>query len=179
MGSPCKAQHIANDFLPNPSFAPAPIKRRVDGGEAMKGTWATEKGSQRTGVEMKVDAQGHKYSRIFFVAKDWRRRLRTKVTTSRFRGDVQGQGYYITLHTQLRATMETAFRAYGCGNTAPIRDKEPIRDFYKDHPIRKRATTGTHFRATRTQRPMHGAHANRKRGNSFLADRETSGEANH
>ena len=58
-------------------------------------------------------------------------------------------------------------------------DKEPIRDFYKDHPIRKRATTGTHFRATRTQRPMHGAHANRKRGNSFLADRETSGEANH
>ena len=56
-------------------------------------------------------------------------------------------------------------------------DKEPIRDFYKDHPIRKRATTGTHFRATRTQRPMHGAHANR--GNSFLADRKTSGEANH
>ena len=68
-----------------------------------------------------MDAQGHKYSRIFFVAKDWRRRLRTKVTTSRFRGDVQGQGYYITLHTKLRATMETAFRAYGCGNTAPIR----------------------------------------------------------
>ena len=27
--------------------------------------------------------------------------------------------------------------------------------------------------------PYHGGHTNRKRGNSFLADRETSGEANH
>ena len=26
-------------FLPNRLFAPAPIKRKVDGGEAMKGTW--------------------------------------------------------------------------------------------------------------------------------------------
>ena len=52
-------------FLPNRLFAPAPIKRKVDGVDTMKGTWATEKGSQRTGVEMKVDAQGHKYSRIF------------------------------------------------------------------------------------------------------------------
>ncbi len=53
-------------FLPYRFFAPAPIKSKVDGGDTMKGTWATEKGSQRTGVEMKVDAQGHKYSRIFF-----------------------------------------------------------------------------------------------------------------
>jgi hypothetical protein len=119
--SPCKAQRIANYFLPNRLFALAPIKRKVDGGDTMKDTWATEKGSQRTGVEMKVDAQGHKYSRMFSVAKDRRRRLRTKVITSRFRGEVQGQGYYTTLHTQLRATMETAFRAYGCGNTVPIR----------------------------------------------------------
>jgi len=118
---PVRLSELPMIFLPNRLFAPAPIKRKVDGGDMMKDTWATEKGSQRTGVEMKVDAQGHKYSRIFFVAKDWRRRLRTKVTTSRFRGDVQGQGYYITLHTKLRATMETAFRAYGCGNTAPIR----------------------------------------------------------
>ncbi len=45
----------------------------------MKGTWAIEKGSQWTGVEMKVDAHGQKYSRIFSVTEDWRRRLRTKV----------------------------------------------------------------------------------------------------
>ena len=51
-------------FLPNRLFAPAPIKRKVDGGEAMKGTWATEKGSRRTGVAMKVDAQDHELSRI-------------------------------------------------------------------------------------------------------------------
>ena len=49
-------------FLPNRLFAPAPIQRKVDGGEAMKGTWAAEKGSWRTGVAMKVDAQGHNYS---------------------------------------------------------------------------------------------------------------------
>ena len=116
---PVRLSELPMIFLPNRLFAPAPIKRKVDGGDMMKDTWATEKGSQRTGVEMKVDAQGHKYSRIFFVAKDWRRRLRTKVTTSRFRGDVQGQGYYITLHTKLRATMETAFRANSCGKTAP------------------------------------------------------------
>ena len=46
-------------FLPNRLFAPAPIKRKFDGGDTMKGTWATEKGSQRTGVEMKVDAHDH------------------------------------------------------------------------------------------------------------------------
>ncbi len=85
-----KAQRIANEISPESFFAPAPIKRKVDGGEAMKGMWAVEKEGQRTGVTIKVDAQGHKYSRIFFVAKDWRRRLRTKVTTSRFRGEVQG-----------------------------------------------------------------------------------------
>ncbi len=63
-------------FLPNRLFAPAPVNRKVDGWDTMKGTLATEKESQRTGVEMKVDAQGHKYSRIFSVAKDLRRRLR-------------------------------------------------------------------------------------------------------
>ena len=80
-------------FLPNRLFDPAPIKRKFDGGEAMKDTWATEKGSRRTGVTMKVDAQGHKHSRICSVTKDWRRRFQTKVTAARFRGDVPGQGY--------------------------------------------------------------------------------------
>ncbi len=55
-------------FLPNRLFAPAPIKRKVDGGGTMKDTWATDKGSQQASVEMKVDAQGHKYSRILSVA---------------------------------------------------------------------------------------------------------------
>ncbi len=31
-------------FLPNRLLVPAPIKRKVDGGEAMKGTWVNEKG---------------------------------------------------------------------------------------------------------------------------------------
>ena len=60
-------------FLPNRLFTPAPIKRIVDGGEAMKGTWATEKGSRRTGVAMKVDAQGHQCSGICSVTKYCRR----------------------------------------------------------------------------------------------------------
>ena len=100
----------------------------------MKSMWATKKGSQRTGVGMNVNAHGHRYSRTFSVTKDLRRRLQTKVSTSRFRDEVQGQGYYITPHTQLRATMEMAFRAYGCGNAASIR--RPI-GFYKDHSNRR------------------------------------------
>ncbi len=108
-------------FLPNRLFAPAPIKRKVDCGDTMKYTWATEKGSRRTGVEMKVDARSHMYSRIFSVIEDWRRRLRSKVAISRYRGEVQGQQYNTTLYAQLRVTMETAFRAYGCGNAASIR----------------------------------------------------------
>ena len=51
-------------FLPNRLFAPAPMKRKVDGGKAMKGTWATETGSRRTGVAIKLDAQDHEHSRI-------------------------------------------------------------------------------------------------------------------
>ncbi len=31
-----------------------PIKRKADGGEAMKGTWEALKGSRRAGVAMKV-----------------------------------------------------------------------------------------------------------------------------
>ena len=46
-------------FLPIRLFAPAPIVCKVDGVDAMKDTWATKKGSKRTGVEMKVDAHGH------------------------------------------------------------------------------------------------------------------------
>ena len=91
---------------------------------------------------MKVDAHDHIYSRIFTVTKDCRRRLQTidagarirgevtedlvrrfqtKVAGAWLRGEVAGQGYIISHHTQLRATMEKAFRTYGCGNTAPIR----------------------------------------------------------
>ncbi len=43
----------------------------------MKGTWATETGSQRTGLEMKVDARDRNYSKVFSVTKDWKKRLRT------------------------------------------------------------------------------------------------------
>ena len=54
---PVRLSKLPMKFLPNCLFDPAPIKRKFDGGEAMKGTWATEKGSRRTGVTMKVDAQ--------------------------------------------------------------------------------------------------------------------------
>ena len=47
--SPCKAQRIANGFFPNRLFVPAPVKLKVDGGDAMKDKRATEEGSQRTG----------------------------------------------------------------------------------------------------------------------------------
>ena len=57
---PVRISELPIKFLPNRLFAPAPIKRTADGGEAMKGTWVAEKGSRQTGVSMKVDAQGHK-----------------------------------------------------------------------------------------------------------------------
>ena len=90
---PVRLSELPMNFLPNRLFDPAPIKRKFDGGEAMKGTWATEKGSRRTGMTMIVDARGHKHSRISSVTKDWRRRFQTKVAGARFRGDVPGQGY--------------------------------------------------------------------------------------
>ena len=81
-------------FLPNRLFAPAPIKRKVDSGEAMKGTWATEKESRRTGVTMKVGCAGP------LALKNMIRDLRlVKAIPNegcgrpRFRGDVPGQGY--------------------------------------------------------------------------------------
>ena len=61
---PVRLSESPMNFLPNRLFAPAPIKRKVDGGEAMKGTWVAEKGNRRTGVTMKVDAQDHEHSRI-------------------------------------------------------------------------------------------------------------------
>ncbi len=61
-------------FQPNHQFTLAPIKRKADGGEAMKGTWATEKGS-RAGVVIKAGTQGHKLSRVCCVTKNLRRRF--------------------------------------------------------------------------------------------------------
>jgi hypothetical protein len=61
---PVRLSELPIKFLPIRLFAPAPIKRKAYGGEAMKGTWAAEKGSRRTGVTMKLDAQGHKCSRM-------------------------------------------------------------------------------------------------------------------
>ena len=60
---PLRLSKLPMKFLPNHLFAPAPIKRIVDGGEVMKGTWAIEQGSRRKSVAMKVDAHDHIYSR--------------------------------------------------------------------------------------------------------------------
>ncbi len=128
-----------------------------------------------------MDAQGHKYSRIFFVAKDWRRRLRTKVATSRFRGEVQGQGYYNTLHTQLRATIETAFRAYGCGSAAPIRS--PFGIFIKttrtgserqpEHIFARRERSALCTAHTRTEKEAaHSSPAVKRRGRQITDQRK-------
>ena len=68
---PVRHSELPMKFPPNRLFAPAPIERKVDGGEAMKGTWATEKGSRWTGVVMKVDAQDHEHSRMRYVTLDW------------------------------------------------------------------------------------------------------------
>ena len=92
--SSCKAQQIACEISPESLIRPSPnkaaIKRKVDGGVAMKGTWAAEKGSRRTGLAMKVDAQGHKCS---IMRSDLRSEylLQEKVADARLRGGVQGQ----------------------------------------------------------------------------------------
>ena len=161
----------------------------------MKGTWAIEQGSRRTSVTMKVDAHDHIYSSIFTVTKDCRRRLQTIVAGARIRGEVTedlvrrfqtkvagawlrgevaGQGYIISHHTQLRATMEKAFRTYGCGNTAPIRS--PFGYLKPPEP----AASDNRLIFSRDERStLCTEHTNRKRGNSFLADCEKLGEANH
>ena len=192
---PVRLSELPMKFLPNHLFAPAPIKRIVDGGEVTKGTWAIEQGSRRTSVTMKVDAHDHIYSSIFTVTKDCRRRLQTIVAGARIRGEVTedlvrrfqtkvagawlrgevaGQGYIISHHTQLRATMEKAFRTYGCGNTAPIRS--PFGYLKPPEP----AASDNRLIFSRDERStLCTEHTNRKRGNSFLADCEKSGEANH
>ncbi len=85
---PAKLSELPMQILPYHLFAPASIKRIVDGGEVMKGTWAIEQGSRRTGVTMKVDAHDHIYSRTCTVTKDFRRRLQPIVAGARFRGEV-------------------------------------------------------------------------------------------
>ena len=162
------------NFLPNRLFAPAPIKRKFDGGEAMKDTWATEKRSRRTGVAMKVDAQGHKHSRIFSVTKNWRRRFQTKVAGARFRGDVPGQGYdssHPAASDNGEGVSNLWLREYSS-------DKESIL-YFKRPPGLAASDDRIMFSRDENAAPYHGGHTNRKRGNSFLADRETSGEANH
>ena len=42
---PVRLSELPMKFLSNRLFAPAPIKRKVDGGEATKGTWVAKKGS--------------------------------------------------------------------------------------------------------------------------------------
>ena len=102
----------------------------------MKGKWATEKGSQRTGVEMKLDAQGQRCTRIFSVTKDLRRRLRTKVAIYGSEEKIKDKGIKLL--------------------SAPSCERQRRRRF--------------RLMAARTQHPIHGAHANRKRGDSFLPD---------
>ena len=82
---PERHSELPMKILPNHLFAPAPIKRIVDGGEVMKGTWAIEQGCRRTSVTMKVDAHDHIYSSIFTVTKDFRRRLQPTVAGARLR----------------------------------------------------------------------------------------------
>ena len=42
---PVRLSESSMKNLPNHLFAPTPIKRKVEGGEVMKGTWAIEQGS--------------------------------------------------------------------------------------------------------------------------------------
>ncbi len=50
---PARLSELPVKFLPKYSFAPAPIKRKVDGGEVMKGMWSIDQGSRRTDVAMR------------------------------------------------------------------------------------------------------------------------------
>ena len=61
---PARLSELPTKFLSIRLFVPAPKSAKLTAGKAMKGTWAAEKGSRRTGVTMKVDAQDHEHSRI-------------------------------------------------------------------------------------------------------------------
>ena len=69
----CILLNILLKIFPIYSFAPALIRRIVDCGEAMKGTWAIKKRNRCTGVAMKVDAHDRKLSRARSVTKDLRK----------------------------------------------------------------------------------------------------------
>ena len=104
------------------------------------------------------------------VTKDWGRRFQSKAAGVWFLREASRQGYLIFHHTQLRATMEKAFRTYGCGNTAPIRS--PFSYLKPPEP----AASDNRLIFSRDERStLCTEHTNRKRGSSFLAGRESRG----
>ena len=182
---------------PESLICSSPDKSAYRCGEVMKGTWAIEQWSRRTGVAMKVEAHDRIYSRACTltkefrrrlqpivagarlrgeVTKDWGRRFQSKVAGAWIRGEVSRQGYLISLHIQLRATMEKAFRTNGCGNAAPIRS--PFGYLRPPEPAASENRLIFSRDESAAQSTLYTEHTNRNRGSSFLAGLEKSGEAN-
>ena len=108
-------------FLSIRLFAPAPKKCKVDGGVSDEGHVGSRERESADGRDDESECAGPRVLknvlRLNTGEGDSNRRLRAHGSEEKS----QDKGYYMTLHTQLRATMEKAFRTYGCGNIAPIR----------------------------------------------------------
>ena len=142
---PVRLSELPMKFLPNRLFAPAPLKRKVDGGESDEGHVGNRERESADGRDDESGCAGPRALKNIIGDLRLVKAIQAKVAVARFRGDVPGQGYYMTLHTQLRATMEKAFRTYGCGITAPIRS---LFGFLKT--TRTGSERQSYFRVTRT-----------------------------
>ena len=171
---PVRLSELPMKFLPNRLFAPAPIKRKVDGGESDEGHVGNRERESADGRDDESGCAGP-------------RALKNMIGDLRLVKAIPNEGCGCTIPRRCPRTrvLNDSSHPAASDNGEGVSnlwlrdyssDKESIR-FFKDHPDRQRATLV--FSRDENAAPYHGAHTNRKRGNSFLADRETSGEANH
>ena len=173
---PLRLSESPMKFPSNRLFAPAPIKRKVDGGVAMKGTWATEKRSRRTGEGDESGCAGP-------------RALKNAIRDLRLVKAIPNEGCGRTIPRRCPRTrvLNDSSHPAASDNGEGVSnlwlreyspDKEPILHF-KRPPEPAASDNRLIFLRNGSEAPYHDAHTNRKRDSSFLADRETSGEANH
>ena len=161
-------------FLSIRLFVPAPIKRKVDGGESDEGHVGSRERESADGRDDESGCAGPRVLknvlRLNIGEGDSNRKLRAHGS------EEKSQDKRVLHDSSHPAASDNGEGVSNLWLREYSSDKESIR-FIKGRPNRQRATTGSYFRATRAQHPIK-AHTQRKRGNSFLADRETSGEAN-
>ena len=165
----------------------------------MKGTWAIEQGSRRTGVVMKVDAHDQIYPRTRTVTEDFGRRLQpnSRGRTALKRSEQRlGKAFPIEGFGRMapRRSLKTGISNFSSHSGASddgkgvsnlwlrgySSDKESIWQFKTTRTTRTVSERQPAYISARRERStLFTEQTNRQRGSSFLAGRGKSGEANH